>query len=269
MPNALLRFAPEELYLLQRALRIEVLPGMKPDILEGFSEEQKREALACADHTLRARNWIGWQDAQQRVINPALATVLSDYASPLHTIFVDTQIGSKHVMPFLYVFGEQGIYEQCQPEDNVLQFRLLQDRQALVQRLSPRSIAEPATDSVGVRGKIKQCILTEGLKGIHKDIEITRLCFARSLPAILAADLALAYQQPRLVQYLACWDKTPSHDHTSPLVAFTILVGQKQTHVLWVEEPAQRDNAVVTIMPATSQLLAVCIEELLPPFIHP
>jgi hypothetical protein len=127
MSNTPIRFAPEELYLLQRALGIDALPGMKPDILDGFSEEQKQEALICADHTLRARNWIGWRDARERVVNPVLAAILRDYADSHHTIFVDTLVNSRRMMPFLYVFGEQGIYEQCQPEDNVLQFRVLKE----------------------------------------------------------------------------------------------------------------------------------------------
>src|SRR5579859_7611136 len=115
MSNAPIRLSPEELYLLQRALGIECLSGMKPDILEGLSDEQRQVALVCADHTLRARNWIGWRDAQERVIHPVLATILHDYANPRHTIFVDTLVDSRRVMPFLYIFGERGIYEQCQP----------------------------------------------------------------------------------------------------------------------------------------------------------
>jgi len=269
MSNAPIRFALEELYLLQQALNIEVLPGMKPDILDGFSQERRQEALTCADHTLRARNWIGWRDANERVIHPVLVTTLRDYASSHHTIFVDTLINSRRAIPFLYVFGEQGIYEQCQPEDNVLQFRLLEDCREVRRRLSPRSIVEATQDQVNVRGTIKLSTLKEGLKMVREDVETAHGCFAKALPDILAADLACAYHEPKIVQYLACWNKSPSSDHSDPLVTFTILVGPKQVYVLWVEEPAKGDDALVRAMPATSQLLNICIEKLLPSDLTP
>src|SRR5689334_19781980 len=90
-------------------------------LLAGVDEASRAQALTCADHSLRARGMVGWDDRARRSIAPMIASILLDYAQPRYTLFVDTYLVSTRAMPFLYVFGEHATYEQCQPEPDVLQ----------------------------------------------------------------------------------------------------------------------------------------------------
>jgi len=261
----ILRLTSEELCLLQRNLAIDELPGIATDLLPGLNDVQKTQALTTAEHTLRGRNLVGWDDAQQRVIHPVLAQVLLDYAHPRHTLFVDTYIVSTRVLPFFYVFGEQAIYEHCQPEPDVLQFRILASHEELGMWLYP-NLGQPelSTEDAG-QEHIVQCVLNAGVKVVQEDEQAAYRLFSDALSQPLAKQLAAAYHAPKVVQYMARWQQTPTPEHPIPNAALTILQGQEQSYLLWLEEPEKGEDALVAVQPAISTNLRSCLAQMLPP----
>ncbi len=260
----LLRFAPEELALLQEVLRIKEFPGLLPDMLHELSEEKRTEAMLIADHTLRARSFVGWNHEQRRIINPAISAILLDYANPQHTIFVDTFISAGRGIPFLYAFGEQGIYEQCQPEPDVLQLRVLPDQQELQERLTPHLTSEPLPEASNLQGHITYQTLAQGLSAIHENVEKAYLLFAGTLPSELALALTAAFHKPHIVQYIARFSNVPTPQDPLPTAALTILQSRNKVYLLWIEEPLQGDSSQVAVMVATSLLIQHYIHMVIP-----
>ncbi len=275
----LLRLTAEELCLLQGALGIDVFPGFEANLLSELDDVQRTQALRTAAHTLRARGLVGRDETSRPRINPVVAEILLDYAQPWYTLFVDTYVVSTRVLPFLYVVGKQAIYEQCQPESDVVQLRVL-DQEKLWKRLYPKlEQQEPSDDiepnSVGVpfispswQGEIIQSVLKAGVEVARENEEAASRLFSNSLSQPLAERLAAAYHDPKVVQYMARWEQTPTQEHQLPEVALTILQGQEWSFLLWVEEPQKGDEARVVVRPATHNLLQACIMQLLPPSIN-
>lgn len=246
----LIRLTQPELQFLMRSLKIEYLPGIAVDLLVGLNEEQRKEALAVAEQTLRARRFIGWGSDLQRIINPLLADLLLDCAHFSRTLFVDTGLPTGRGIPFLYVCGKQGIYEQCQPEPDILQFRILSNSEELERRLSPRLIEERwLVQPERWQGQIRQKLLNEGLRLVGQDENSARLCFEAVLPPELAQALATAYHAPRVVQYIACWNTVPTKEHPELRAALTILQGSEHTFLLWMGEPERGEESLVHVEP--------------------
>ncbi len=258
-----IRLTQAELQLVVRALKIETLPGIAPDLLVGFDEEQRQTALRIADQTLRARRYVGWNSDLQHVINPALADLLLDYAHPTATLFVDTALPTGRAMPFLYVFSERGIYEQCQPEPDVLQFRMLTGSEELERRLSPHLPEGPAR----WHGQIKQQLLSETLRLVSQDEQAARRFFETALPRELAEELAAAYHAPCVVQYIACWNPLPTAEHPEPQAALTIVQGEAHAFLLWVEEPERGETSLVRVDPFSADRLRQYVKQIVPLFI--
>lgn len=262
----IIRLTPAELQLLMRSLKIEMLPGLAPDLFAGMNEGQREEALEIADQTLRARRFVGWTNGQQRVINPTLVNLLFDFAHPRFTLFVDTELpGGKRGIPFLYVFGEQGIYEQCQPEPGVLQFGMITDRSVLVRRLSPHLTEERPAEPERWRGHIKQKLLN-GVLRMRGDEKIVFRYLASALPLELAEALAASYCAPQVVQYIACWQGIPTEEHPRPGAALTILQGPEHAFLLWVERPDLGEDAPVYVQLFSTTSLWEYIEKVVPSF---
>jgi hypothetical protein len=267
MPDpVIIRLTPAELMLLMRSLKIETLPGLAPDLFAGLDEEQRQEALQVAEQTLRARRFVGWAGNQQRIINPTLANLLLDFAHPRYTLFVDTELpGGKRGIPFLYVFGEQGIYEQSQPEPGVVQFGVIAGRDALMRRLSPRLPEERPAEPERWRGHIKQKLLN-GVLRIRDDEKIVFRYLASALPLELAEALAASYHAPQVVQYIASWQAIPTEEHPRPGAALTILQGPEHAFLLWVERPDLGEEAPVYVQLFSAPSLREYIEKVVPSF---
>ncbi len=268
--NIVLRLTPEELYLLQSALGIDELPGFDSDLLAKLDDVQREQALATADHTLRARGLVGWDETRHRMVNPTLAALLLDYAHPRYTLFVDTYIASTRVAPFLYIFGSpdniggQAIYEQCEPEPDVLQLRILASYEELEQRLYPK-LPQEQRGAAYLQGRIVQRELNAGVKVARENPTLAQQIFSISLESPAATELAIAYHEPQVVQYMARWKQTPTMDHPTPNVALTILQGPKRSYLLWVEEPSPGEMAMVMVQRASAELLQSYLTRLLPP----
>lgn len=170
------------------------------------------QAFITAEHTLRGRKLVGWGDAQQRVIYPTLAQILLDYAHPRSTLFVDTSLVFTRVLPFFYVFGEHAIYECCQPEPDVLQFRVLTSRDELEMWLYPDLGEREQAAEDSLQGYIVQKVLQEGVKVAREDKGAAALLFAGALSQALAEQLAEAYHAPKVVQYMARWSQAPQKE---------------------------------------------------------
>lgn len=262
--SLLLRLTQAEVSLLLHILDLSTLPGLAADLLEGLDEAQRRVALSVAEQTLRARCLIGWTGDKRRVLHPGLASLFRDYACPLSTLFVDTALPAGRGIPFLYVFGQQGIYEQCQPEPDIVQFRALTDRDEMVQRLSPRLPERLLADPERWCGRIQQCVLNSALRIVRHDRQGACRLFASTLPLQLAEALAEAYHAPRVVQYVACWQTVPGAEQRVLQAALTIIQGPKQTFLLWVEQPEQGETSLVQVRPYFSNILRHYIERLVP-----
>jgi hypothetical protein len=262
----LIRLTQPELALLMRSLKIETLPGIADDLLAGLNEEQRKEALAVAEQTLRARRFVGWDSDLQRVINPLLANLLLDYAHPNATIFVDTGLPTGRGIPFLYVFGEQVIYEQCQPEPDILQFRVLTSTTELEQRLSPRLPEEEVAQPDLWQGQMRQQLLNEALSLVSQDEDAARRSFESALSSELAQALAAAYHAPRVVQYMACWNNVPTKENPLPRAALTILQGSEHAFLLWVEEPELGKEALVHVEAFSAASLSSYVQRIVSPF---
>lgn len=268
MANPLpIRLTQAELQLLLYALEIETLPGIAPDLLAGFDEGQRRVALKVADQTLRARLYVGWNSDFQHVINPALADLLLDYAHPTATIFVDTGLPTGRAMPFLYVFGARGIYEQCQPEPDILQFRALSGSEELERRLSPRLAEEHVTRPERWQGQIEQRVLNGVLHLVSEDVNLAQHYFATVLSSELAQALAEAYHEPRVVQYIACWGYSPSTEQLELREALTILQGEARAFLLWVEEPELEEASPVHVELFSAERLRQYIKQMTGAFV--
>lgn len=267
MPDPLpIRLTQAELQLLLHALEIETLPGIAPDLLVEFDEAQRKVALKVADQTLRARLYVGWNSDLQHVINPALADLLLDYAHPVATLFVDTGLPTGRAMSFLYVFGERGIYEQCQPEPDVLQFRALSGSEELEQRLSPRLVEESVAQPERWQGQIGQRVLNGVLRLVGEDVNLAQRYFATALPSELAQALAEAYHAPRVVQYIACWGNNSATEQLELRAALTILQGAARAFLLWVEEPERGEEAWVRVTLFSVDTLRQYIKQMVPSF---
>lgn len=232
----LVRLAQAELQLLMQFLGIETLPGIAADLLPEMNAEQRAASLAVAEQTLRARHFIRWGNDAQRAVDPWLANLFLDYARPHSTLFVDTALSGTRAMPFLYVSGQQGIYEQCQPEPGVLQLRVLNDSAELEQRLFPRLAEMKPREPACWQGRISQKLLNEVLPLVSHDERTAQRRLASVLPAELAVALVAAYREPRVVQYLACWLNVPTREHSEPRSALTILLGTQHAFLLWKGE---------------------------------
>ncbi|MBV9713365.1 MAG: hypothetical protein JO011_20880 [Ktedonobacteraceae bacterium] len=247
--------------------------------------------MRTAAHTLRARGLVGWDETQRPCINPAVSEMLLDYAHPRYTLFGDTSVASTRVIPFFYIVGKQAIYEQCQPEPDVVQLRIL-SQEELWKRLypdlrqeepseekDPDGVGSPFTSpsnqephGVGVpftspstQGQIIQSILNEGVKLAREDQERASQLFSNSLPQPLAEKLAAAYHKPLVVQYIARWEQVPTQKHPTPDAALTILQGPEQSFLLWVEELHKGKQAPVAVHLAANNLLQTYITQVLPP----
>lgn len=262
------RFTQAELQLLLHALEIETLPGLATDLLAGFNEEQRKTALIIADQTLRARRFVMWNSDSQHVINPTLASLLLDYARPSATLFVDTRLPTGRAMPFLYVSGKQGIYEQCQPEPDVMQFRVLASSTELEQRLSPHLPDENPPQSERWQGQIKQRLLNEVLRLVGQNEDAARRSLATVLSLELASALASAYHAPLVVQYIACWHSIPTQIHAEPQTALTILQGATHAFLLWVMEPELGETSLVRIDPFSTNMLRHYIQQIVSSFVR-
>jgi len=260
----LLRLTAEELSLLQSALRIDKLPGFELDLLSELNDTQRTQALRTAAHTLRARGLVGWDGTSRPRINPAVAEILLDYAHPRYTLFVDTYVASTRVIPFLYVIGKQAIYEQCQPEPDVLQLRLLNQEQ-LWKRLFPELEQHASSGREDLQGAIIQSVLNEGVEMARENVEAAHQLFSDFLSQSLSERLAAVYHDPKVVQYIGRWAQTPTREHPLPDAALTILQGQEETFLLWLEEPQKGDEARVAVRLAARNLLQAYIMQVLPP----
>ena len=281
--SLLLRLTVEELCLLQGSLGIDELPGFETNLLSELDDAQRIQALRTAAHTLRARGLVGWDETAHPRLHPAVAAIVLDYAHPCYTFFVDTFVASKRVLPFLYVIGQQAIYEQCQPEPDVLQLRVL-DQEALWKRLLPKLRQEQPPDSIGPdavgarfispsdteawQGEMIQSVLQVGVEVARENEEAAYRLFANFLSQPLAQRLAAAYHNPEVVQYMARWRQTPTQEHPLPEAALTIVQGQEWSFLLWVEEPQKGDEALVAVRPAAHTLLQAYIMQLLPPSLN-
>ena len=269
MPDPILiRLTQPELELLMHSLNIASLPGIADDLLVGLNEEQQKGARASAEQTLRARRFVGWDSDLQRVINPLLANLLLDYALPTATLFVDTGLPAGRATPFLYVRGQQGIYEQCQPEPDILQFRVLSNSEELERRLSPHLPEERFAQPEHWQGRIMQRLLSNVLRLVSRDENSARRYFEAVLPSELAQALAVAYHAPRAVQYIACWHTIPTKEHPAPRAALTILQGSEHAFLLWVEEPERREAAMVHVEPFLTASLSKYIKKIVPLFME-
>ncbi len=265
MPESIiLRLAAEELCLLQSVLQINELPGFEANLLSELDDTSRVQALRTAEHTLRARELVGWDEIQRPHVNPVVAEVLLDYAHPRYTLFVDTYLTSRRVMPFFYVVGEQAIYEQCQPEPDVVQLRVL-DQEELWKRLYPKLEQNEAPDGEAVQGEIIQSVLNKGIEVAREDTEAASRLFSASLPQPLAEKLAEAYSEPDVVQYIARWEQVPTEEHPAPDAALTIVQGSASSYLLWIEEPNKGQEARVAVRPAIRTLLQSYIMQMLPP----
>lgn len=265
----LLRLAVEELCLLQKALGIEELPGFEANLFSMLDDAQRVQALRTAAHTLRARGLVGWDETAHPRMNPVVAEMLLDYAHPQQTLFVDTYVVSTRAIPFLYVVGKQAIYEQCQPEPDVLQLRILLDEEQLWRRLFPKLEQKEPMSGEMWHGKITQNMLYKGVEVAREDQEAACQLFSNFLTLPLAARLAEAYHDPKVVQYMGRWEQTPTQQRLFPDAALTILQGQEWSFLLWVEEPQKGDEALVVVQPAENNLLQAYILQVLPPSVRP
>ena len=230
-----------------RSLEIKTLPGIADDLLTGLNEEQQKEALVVAEQTLRARRFVGWGKDLQRVINPLLTDLLLDCTHPGHTLLVDTALPTGRGIPFLYIFGDHGIYELCQPEPDIVQFRIVGSTDELERRLSPRLSEVRPKESGFWSVRIKQKLLNTALGVTGQDEEAALRSFRAALPFELAQVLAAAYHAPRVVQYIARWQAVPTKEHPRPQAALTILQGSEHAISLWVEEPERGEESPVSV----------------------
>lgn len=269
----LMRLTQPELLLLLQALELETLPGLTSDLLAGLDDGQRTMALRVADQTLRARRYVGWSSHTQHVVNPALADLLFDYADPIATLFVDTALPTGRAMPFLYVFGTQRIYEQCQPEPDVLQFRVLPSSGELEQRLIPRLVETQVSQPERWQGQISQRLLLDLLQRIRKNDVFVRQVFEAVLPSELAQALAAAYTTPQVIQYLACWTPVPDTEHPEPQASLTLVQGETHAFVLWTNRAkTQQEDAFVhvslfsaaTVRHYIKSLLSYCVRAHVP-----
>lgn len=269
MPDPILiRLTQPELQLLMRSLKIKTIPGIADDLLTGLNEEQQKEALVVAEQTLRARRFVGWDKDLQRVINPWLANLLLDCSLPDHTLFVDTALPTGRGIPFLYIFGKQSIYELCQPEPDVVQFRIVGSTEELEQRLSPRLQEVLPMERGFWNGRIKQKLLNTALRVVGQDEESAFRSFKIALPFELAQALAAAYHAPRVVQYIARWQAVPTQEQPGPQAALTILQGAEQAFLLWVEEPERGEESPVSVELFQKALLRRYIKQLVSPTVE-
>ena len=266
MPDSIvIRLTQAELHLLKHSLAIETLPGIAFDLLVGLSEDQRKEAVKLAEQTLRARCFVIWGRNGQHAIDPAVANLLLDYAHPGSTLFVDTALPSGRVVPFLYVFGARCTYEQCQPEPDIVQFRVFADRDELVQRLTPQLPEEQPADPEQWRGQIQQRLLNKALHFAQQDEQAACGILATVLPLELAEALTASYHSPQVIQYLARWQGVPTQEHREPRAALTILQGPEHAFLLWVEHPEQGEKSLVRVHPFFGIALSNYLEQVVPP----
>jgi hypothetical protein len=261
----LIRLTQTELQLLLRSLEITTLPGIADDLLAGLNEEQQKEALVVAEQTLRARRFVGWDKDLQRVINPFLANLLLDCTHPDYTLFVDTALPTGRGIPFLYIFGKHGIYEVCQPEPDIVQFRIVGSTEELERRLSPRLPEVLPAESGFWSGRIKQKLLNTSLSLAGQDEEAAFRSFKTVLYFELAQALAAAYHAPRVVQYIARWQAVPTKEQPRPQAALTILQGSEYAFLLWVEDPERGEESPVSVELFHSDSLRRYIKQVVPP----
>ena len=125
----LFRFANEEMIYLLRSLRIPHFPGIAPEPLNPLVDEEKSLLMTEADHTLRARGLVRWLSETERQVAPPITALLLECAQPRYTLFVDMLDANATATKLLYIFGQEVVVEQCEPEPQVQQYLVIPARE--------------------------------------------------------------------------------------------------------------------------------------------
>lgn len=270
-----LRFSQEELDYLRKVLDLEQMPGLarRGEQARNLPEEQRQLLLLTADRSLRARGLVGLLDNDRRSINPLVAGLLRAYAQPQPALFLSTIRTGWGRGQWLYVFNEQIIFEQCEPEPGVLQFLVLNKQADFQERLShllqfpqpangtapgklrlagdasrPYRVqvaeSEPESENGLEPGRLSCESLARGVDLVRRNPEQARQIFARELPAPTAEALVEAYSTVQVTHYLSRWSPRTGHVEAT----LTILQDIKQAFLLSLESADAQD---VDVAPAT------------------
>ena len=260
--NSLLRLSNEELIYLLQTMRIDNFPGLDPDPLVALNESQKSLVISVADHALRARGLVSWDGEKQRYIDPEVASLLSECSRPEQTVFVDLLDANKRVNRLLYLFGSASIVEQYEVEPQVQQYLQMQSREEFLKRLQTLLIGERRVLASDLpQGEMSQDLWSEVLHAVRADKDEAGASLARALPEETARELAKALRNLRQLAYLARWTQAPSAEHRDPDLSLTVIQGQAQIFILWLEKPGVSNWRVI---PASSEQVWEYIVKLLP-----
>jgi hypothetical protein len=259
MPDSvLLRFASEEMIYLLRALHIADFPGLDAEPLKELADSEKSLLMLAADHTLRARGLVRWQGDSEREIDPFIAKVLLECSRPRYTLFLDSRDAR-----LLHIFSAEMIVEQCEPEPGVQQYLVMASREAYQARLQGLIAPGPGNGPSALPGgQISLERWKEVLGVVRADEGRARVLLASSLPPQTAGALLEAIREPRQLQYLARWKRTPGAGQNSPEAMLTLVAGPNQLFLLWSEQP---DNLRLTVQPARAEHVREYVARLLPP----
>lgn len=262
MPAQLtLRFSLEEMDYLRQALDLTEMPGLagRGSSARDLDERERRHLLLAADRSLRARGLVGLLDRDRRSIDPRVAGLLRAYAQPQPALFLDSYRRDWGKGQWLYVFNEQVIFEQSEPEPGVLQFVVLANQAAMQERLQQIlpafQLTAGASDLEG--GSLDQRVLEEGTSLAQKDPERARQLFSVHLPEATASALAAALHDTQLMYYLARW----SAQDASVESTLTILRGAE--HQFLFAHPAM-ETPGLEIISASAEQIRSAVAALLP-----
>ncbi|HEX7736285.1 MAG TPA: hypothetical protein VF458_15640 [Ktedonobacteraceae bacterium] len=175
----------------------------------------------AADRSLRARGLVGLLDRERRSIDPRVAGLLRAYAQPQPALFLDCYRQDWGKGQWLYVFNEQVIFEQSEPEPGVLQFVVLANQSAFQERLRQVLYGfQSEEESTLAGGRVARHLLEEGTSLAQHDPERASQFF-NELPESTASALAAALHATRVMYYLARWSALDARVES----ALTILLG--------------------------------------------
>lgn len=260
--HLLLRFANEEMICLLHLLHIPDFPGLAPEPLKSLTESEKALLISSADHTLRARGLVQWRDGTERAIDPLVSNLLQECARPRYTLFLDMLEAGSSIRQRLYLFGEKVTVEQCEPEPGVQQYLLLSSREDVAQRLLASILLEQAEGSALLPGgELEADLWKQALKLAFQNPVRAASLLATRLPNQTAQAIAAAIHDLQQVQYLALWKQTPSGLREDPLRAMTLVRGQNQFFLLWMEDP---ENGLLQALPANAETVWKYLARLIP-----
>ncbi|MGH2478596.1 MAG: hypothetical protein ACRDHW_02930 [Ktedonobacteraceae bacterium] len=263
----LFRFANEEMIYLLRSLHIPHFPGIVPEPLNPLVDEEKSLLMTEADHTLRARGLVRWLSETERQVAPPITELLLECAQPRYTLFVDMLDANATATKLLYIFGQEVIVEQCEPEPQVQQYLVIPSREAFSQRLESLVVPEQDEAFAGTPqespcSQISLDLWERVLKVARADQAGAGVLLARSLPNQMANALAASIHDFQHIRYLGLWKQVPSSTWDHPETALTVVAGHGQIFLLWQEKP---DSPLLRVIFASTQLVQEYIVQLLLP----